>query len=260
MNEIPATDRSVAAHSQASGQPAELAHDFGRYRVQRRIGDGRSSLFLATDETLGRSVALKVAAVPTSGGEPDFTRYMRGARAAAVLRCAGVAEVFDTSEIDGRSFIAREWIEGAPFVALLRRETLTLEERVRQIGQIAVVVAEVHRAGVVHGNLTSSNIIIDRNRKPVLIDFVDGAAVADDVHDLGSLLHATLTQHARRGMRTTGGSTRFVTGPGLVPINTARDLFIADSRSGLAAAAVRRPCRTAAHPRALMRRAGICCC
>lgn len=199
MNEIPATDRSVTSHPQAPGRAADSSHDFGRYRIERRVGDGRSSLFLAKDETLGRTVALKVAPAPMSGGEPDFTRYMRGARAAAALRSAGVAEVFDTGEVDGRSFIAREWIDGAPLNALLRREALTLVQRVRQIEMIAGVVGDVHRAGVLHGNLTSSNIIFNRNREPVLIDFVDGGTVADDIQRLGQLLQTVVTQHANAG-------------------------------------------------------------
>ena len=75
-----------------------------RYRVPRRLGRGAmGDIYLATDELLGREVAVKVLADRYAADEGIRERFKREALAAARLSGeAGAVTIFDVGEWDGR--------------------------------------------------------------------------------------------------------------------------------------------------------------
>lgn len=198
MNESPSTGKPHSAPQdvQATNEPSG---EFGRYTIVQRIGDDSSCVFLAQDGKLGRTIALRINPDPTPEGEAAFARFTNGARVASGERLPGVGEVFEIGDVDGRSFIAREWVVGVPFRNVAAATSMTLEDHLRQVERIARVVSEVHRAGVIHGNLGAGNIVFSDDRGPVLVDFVDCADALRDLHAVGSLLEMVLLRHARAG-------------------------------------------------------------
>ncbi len=87
----------------------------GRYRVLSRLGaGGMGEVFLAEDTTLGRRVALKVLTDESAGKTDRTARFVQEARLASAVSHPGIAQIFEIGDADGVSFIAMEYVEGAP--------------------------------------------------------------------------------------------------------------------------------------------------
>jgi eukaryotic-like serine/threonine-protein kinase len=80
----------------------------GRYRLISRLGHGgMSEVWLAEDEQLERSVAVKLLAA-----HADRRRFEREARAAAALSHPNVERIYEYGEDDGRPYMALEFLPG----------------------------------------------------------------------------------------------------------------------------------------------------
>ena len=105
-----------SARTGGGDDPKRLAH----FQIIERIGEGGMGIvYRASDEKLGRVVALKVL---PSGFEADPVRrgrFLREARSAAAVTHPNVATIYEVGESDGRVFIAMELVEGRPLRALL---------------------------------------------------------------------------------------------------------------------------------------------
>jgi serine/threonine protein kinase len=135
----------------------------GRYRPERLLARGGSSMvFRARDENLGRDVAIKLF---SSGSQDDLARFRAEVGVLAGLRHHGVVSILDagvddSSPKDPRPFLVIELVEGDTLRGLLEAGPLST----RQIGEVAFEVAEtleyVHTRGVIHRDVTPSNIMI----------------------------------------------------------------------------------------------------
>src|SRR5688572_26533021 len=101
-----------------------------RYRLGTRLaGGGMGTVFAATDERLGRPVAIKVLADNLAHDESFVERFRREARAAAGLGHPNIANVYDYGEENGKHFIVMELVEGRDLAQLLRTEGPLSPER-----------------------------------------------------------------------------------------------------------------------------------
>jgi hypothetical protein len=147
----------------------------GRYRIVRRLGGGgMGDVYLAHDPRLGREVAVKV---PRFGGlqGPALVRerFLREARAAALVHHPNVCPVYDSGEDGGRPFVVMAYVEGGSLADRLRGrerwdDTRAAAELVRQA---AAGVQALHDRGIVHRDLKPGNILLDRDGRPLVGDF-----------------------------------------------------------------------------------------
>ena len=78
----------------------------GRYRLESKLGSGgMSTVYLALDETLERSVAVKVLHREISDQPDQIERFRREARAVAQVSHPTVVAVIDAGEDGGRPYI-----------------------------------------------------------------------------------------------------------------------------------------------------------
>jgi serine/threonine protein kinase/Flp pilus assembly protein TadD len=93
----------------------------GNYEIVREVGrGGMGVVYEALDEKLGRRrVALKVI-LNAGRTRQDVERFRREATSAARLDGPGVVRVFDFGEIEGRPYIAMEFVDGRSFDDLIR--------------------------------------------------------------------------------------------------------------------------------------------
>ena len=153
----------------------------GRYRLGEKIATGgMGAVYRATDDKLGRAVAVKVLAANLADDASFVERFRREARAAAGLRHPNVANVFDAGDEDDCHFIVMELAEGRDLARLLREEgPLSPERAVRIIGQICLALGHAHAAGIVHRDVKPANVIVDDNDVVKVTDF-GIARAADD--------------------------------------------------------------------------------
>lgn len=154
-----------------------------RYRLDRPLGTSRmAEVFVATDQLLGRSVALKRLASTALSDATARERFAREARALARVNHPNVVVVFDTDEDDdGRPFLVMELVEGITLRALLDREgRLDPARAVAVADGICLGLAAVHGRGIVHRDVKPSNVFLSPSGTVKIGDF-GIASVASDV-------------------------------------------------------------------------------
>ncbi|MEW2135074.1 serine/threonine-protein kinase [Streptomyces sp. NPDC005409] len=150
----------------------------GRYRLDARLGRGGMGIvWRATDQLLGRSVAVKeVALDPTLSGDEarlQRERTLREARAAAQLKHPHIIVVHDIVEDHQRPYIVMELVEGGSLADRLSRTGPVTPAEAAGIG-IALLGAlrTAHAAGVLHRDLKPANVLLEApGGRAVLTDF-----------------------------------------------------------------------------------------
>ncbi len=161
----------------------------GKYRIERALGrGGMGAVFAARHEQLGHRVALKLPAHAAAPGATD--RFLREARAAAVIESEHVVRVFDAGErAPGEPYLVMELLTGDDLAAILaERGPLDPEQAVTWILQAGIGLAAAHARGIVHRDLKPANLFLARRADGTsilkVLDFgiskLRPAAVADD--------------------------------------------------------------------------------
>ncbi len=148
----------------------KLAH----YTIESMLGSGgMGAVYLAVDSRLHRRVALKVM---LDSDKPEdvkesAARLLREARAAASLTHPNVVGVFDVGEIDGRVFLAMEYVVGKTLRELMRDDSIPWQRRLRWLVETARALAHAHREGLVHRDIKPENVMVRDDGLVKVLDF-----------------------------------------------------------------------------------------
>ncbi|MEK6278511.1 MAG: serine/threonine-protein kinase [Actinomycetota bacterium] len=149
----------------------------GRYRVLRRLGEGgMASVLLATDEFLGRPVAVK--RLPTGSPEEALARFRREARLGASLNHPNIVSIYDSLVDEDAVLIVMEYVEGRSLEEMLRDGPLRPEAAMPILAQVAEALDHAHEQGVIHRDVKPSNVLIRPDGVAKLADL--GIATATD--------------------------------------------------------------------------------
>jgi len=144
--------------------PAGVIAD--RYRLQRPLGSGASaSVWAAADQTLGRSVALKLLSDASAADQRERERLRSEARALASLAHPHIVTVFDYLEAPGldgsvQPVLVTELLEGRSLQARLAQGPLPWGEALSVCGELADALAAAHRIGIVHRDVKPGNVML----------------------------------------------------------------------------------------------------
>ena len=145
-------------------------------RVIRELGvGGQGRVLLAEDENLARPVAVKFLGGSTGAPmAPELRHRLRiEARAMARVRHPAVVQVFDLGEASERPYLVMEFVPGETVESRvrLRAQALSTEESLPLLVQIAEGVQAVHEAGLAHGDLQPSNVLVGPDERARVADF-----------------------------------------------------------------------------------------
>lgn len=145
----------------------------GKYELLNEIGRGGMAIvYKAEHKGLGRAVALKVLPQQFAQERELLDRFHREARALAKLKHPGIVPVYDEGFEGGIHYFAMEYLEGETLAHMIAKKgRLASHEIVPLVEQVAGALDHIHANGLVHRDVKSSNIIINRQGVPVLMDF-----------------------------------------------------------------------------------------
>jgi tRNA A-37 threonylcarbamoyl transferase component Bud32 len=177
-----------------------LPNRIGRYTIGRKLGEGQdSAVYLARDTVLDRQAAVKI--LKQYDGDA-YQKVLQEARLASSLDHAYICRIYDVGTPNGKGedrtppYIAMEYIEGTSLAERLEAGPLDAHTLVRLGMQICDALAYAHDLGVVHGDISAANVLVNEECEAKLVDFgcaagyksAGAATVQGDVWALGNLL------------------------------------------------------------------------
>ena len=136
---------------------------------------GMGVVYEATQLALGRRVAVKVIS-PQLADDPEFReRFGREARVAASVHHPNIVDVYDAGEQDGVLYLVMRFVDGVDLRTVLRGEPRLAPARaVRIVSDVADALDAAHAAGLIHRDVTPSNILLSGagpDERAALTDF-----------------------------------------------------------------------------------------
>ena len=159
------TTRFLAAHR---------LEQWGPLRIIEQVGRGTfGDVYRAWDTRLDREVALKILRRPESGS--DSTTVIEEGRLLARIRHPNVVTVYGAERINGRVGVWMEFVHGPTLEDELREHGPFDADRVVLIAvELGGALAAVHRAGLLHRDVKTHNVMRDRDGRLLLTDFGSG--------------------------------------------------------------------------------------
>ena len=143
----------------------------GHYTIKKRLGaGGMGAVYEATDDLLGRLVAIKVI---LAGHQDDEgrKRFVREAQAASALNHPNIVTVHEAGRDGDIDFIVMERIAGETLGDAIGVAGLPAGTAVLYATQIAAALAAAHNAGIVHRDLKPTNIMVTGRSLVKVLDF-----------------------------------------------------------------------------------------
>ncbi len=156
----------------------------GNYQIKKKIGSGgMGTVYLAFDELLKRTVALKVLSSEKAKNPILVKRFKSEAQSAARLKDKNIITVYEAGEASNRHFISLEYFEGVDVHELVERHgVLSVKRSLDIIKKMAKALKHAHKQSIVHRDIKPSNIMISRKGEVKLTD-MGLARILDDEDD-----------------------------------------------------------------------------
>lgn len=141
------------------------------YKVERELGvGGQAKVYLATQESFQRKVAIKVLLDAYAEDKEFAERFLREARTVASLSHPHIIPVYDFGQVDGTFYMVMELLPGGDLSE--RIDAGLKEDQVLTItSQLAQALHFAHEKGFVHRDVKPDNVMFREDGSAVLTDF-----------------------------------------------------------------------------------------
>jgi serine/threonine-protein kinase len=163
----------------------------GRYEVRQTLGrGGMGTVYRAHDRVLDEEVALKILRADVAGSPGMAARFRSEIKLARRVSHWNVCRIYEYGEDAGLQYISLELVAGETLKQRLTRAGALPPQSAFDIAvQVAEGLAAVHKAGIVHRDLKTPNIMVDDKGAVRVMDFgIARAAAAEDGSATGYVL------------------------------------------------------------------------
>jgi eukaryotic-like serine/threonine-protein kinase len=143
-----------------------------RYRLEGIAGaGGMATVWRAYDERLQRPVAIKVISDELATNPSAVARFAREARTHARIQHPNLVQVYDYSVTAAQPYLVMEYINGCTLSERIDRGGLSAAAIHALAVELLSAIACVHDHGVLHRDIKSGNVLIDKDGHARLTDF-----------------------------------------------------------------------------------------
>ena len=145
----------------------------GKYKIERKLGEGAMGVvYEATDQSLGRKVAIKRMGEEIKVNEREKQRFLEEARTVALLHHPGIVEIYTIFEEEDNIYLVFEHVDGVTLDKALDKEGRLPWDRARKMfGEAASALSYAHSKNVVHRDLKLANIMLSNEGGVKVMDF-----------------------------------------------------------------------------------------
>jgi serine/threonine-protein kinase len=187
MAEDATAPASGADAATATSRPALPA----RYQLAGRLGaGGMGEVLLASDQQLGRDVAIKRMLASSPALE---ARFLREARIQGRLEHPAIVPVHElATDSEGRPFFVMKRLTGTTLSDMLAVEATkySRQKLLRAFADVCMAVAFAHSRGIVHRDLKPSNIMLGDFGEVYVLDWGIARILAEADDDIASTIQS----------------------------------------------------------------------
>ena len=146
---------------------------FANFILLSQLGKGgMGAVYKAYDETLGRTVALKVMQQSIGQDRVFVEQFLQEARALAAINHPHIVQIYSYGEENGQPYIVMELVDGNRLDHLQEKHKALDEAFVLQTAiQIIQGLQAANAAGMTHGDIKPANILYDKAGSAKVADF-----------------------------------------------------------------------------------------
>jgi len=144
----------------------------GKFELLSVIGQGAfGTVYKSRDSQLDRIVAIKVPRPGKLDAPQEKGRFLREARSAAQLHHRSIVTLHEVGSVENVNYIVSDFVDGVTLADHLTAHNLSFNNAAILIAEIADALDYAHTHGVVHRDVKPSNVMLDRQNHPHLMDF-----------------------------------------------------------------------------------------
>ncbi|MFY1665660.1 serine/threonine-protein kinase [Pseudomonas sp. Pseu.R1] len=141
------------------------------FDIEGEIGEGAmATVYLATQRSLERKVALKIMAAALAADSTFCERFLREGKTLARLSHPHTVTIHDIGNVGDLYYMAMEYLPNGTLKERIA-SGLSAEQGLTYIRQIASALGYAHAEGLVHRDVKPANILFRANGSAVLSDF-----------------------------------------------------------------------------------------
>lgn len=207
------------------------------YTIIKKINSGgMATVYLATQHSVGRTVALKVMK-PALDKDPEFhQRFQREANIVGQLSHPNIIPIYDIGRHEELNYISMEFLPKGSLEEKIRKG-MNIESALKVALGIAAALEYAHSKGYVHRDIKPENILFREDDSPVITDFGIARTIKSKVNmtQVGTIVGTPnyMSPEQAKGEHSDGRADLYSLGVVLFEMLTGKKPFHADSSLAL---------------------------